>query len=138
MEYKKSVSKRYWLNVLSLPFIWLPFPFILMLDLVTVLYMHVCFPLYGLEKVKRADYILILDRNKLQYLSGLEKIACMYCGYGNGVLRYLKEIAGRTEKYWCGVMHEDKPGFIKQQDQVSQKFAKFGDEEEFKKKYPIN
>jgi len=135
MEYKKSVKKRFWFNVLSMPFIWLPFPFVLMLDLVFALYITVCFPLYGIEKVKRSEYIIIFDRNKLAYLSGLEKIGCMYCGYVNGVLRYMKEVAGRTEKYWCGVMHEDKAGFIKQQDQAIQKFAKFGDEKDFNKKY---
>jgi hypothetical protein len=113
MEYKKSVTKRYWLNVLSLPFIWLPLPFVIMLDLVFSLYVVVCFPLYGIEKIKRSDYVIIFDRNKLAYLTWLEKIGCMYCGYVNGVLRCMKEVAGRTEKYWCGVIHEDKPGFIK-------------------------
>lgn len=59
----------------------------------------------------------------------------MYCGYANGFLLYAKEIAGRTEKYWCGVMHESKPGFKTQESQVRQDFARYGDEEDFKKKY---
>jgi hypothetical protein len=59
----------------------------------------------------------------------------MYCGYANGLLLYLKEIAGRTEKYWCGIMHENKPGFKPQEYQKEKDFARFDDEEDFKKKY---
>ena len=71
----------------------------------------------------------------MQYLKGFEKLGCMYCGYANGVLRYMKEIAGETEKYWCGIMHENKPGFKIQEDQVKQNFAKFGDEQDLQNKY---
>lgn len=138
MNYRKYRTKRLWLHMLSAPFIWLPLPFIILVDLFVVLYQTICFPIYQIEKVKRSDYILIFDRNKLAYLNYFEKIACMYCGYANGVLRYLKEIAGRTEKYWCGVMHENKPGFKVQEDQVKQDFARFGDQEDFRKKYKIN
>jgi hypothetical protein len=119
------------------PFIWLPLVGIIFLDLLTSLYQALCFPLYGLEKVKRSTYILIMDRNKLAYLTSLEKLDCMYCGYANGFLLYAKEIAGRTEKYWCGIMHENKPGFKTQANQVEQDFARFGDEEDFKKKYEV-
>jgi hypothetical protein len=79
-----------------------------------------------------------MDRNKLAYLNIIEKIGCMYCGYANGVLLYLKEVAGLTEKYWCGVMHEDKPGFKIQSDQIKQDFARFGDKEDFQEKYSEN
>lgn len=119
-----------------MPFIWLPLPFIILLDLVVELYQQVCFGLYGLPKVKRKEYILIMDRNKLQYLYPLEKLGCMYCGYANGVFAYFKEIANRTEKYWCGVMHVNKPGFKVQEHQGVQNFSQFGDEQEFKAKYP--
>ena len=73
----------------------------------------------------------------MQYLSAFQKIGCMYCGYANGVLVYLKEIAGLTEKYWCGIMHEDKPGFINQPSQKKLKFAKFNDQKDFNKKYGV-
>ncbi|MFZ4648414.1 MAG: hypothetical protein ACOYMB_02120 [Patescibacteria group bacterium] len=135
MNYRKYQSKRLWLHVLSAPFIWLPLPFIILVDLLSALYQAICFPIYKIERVKRSEYILIFDRNKLAYLNGLEKLGCMYCGYANGVFLYLKEVAGRTEKYWCGIMHENKPGFKIQEDQVKQDFAKFGDQEDFQKKY---
>ena len=137
MDYRKHESSRAALHILTAPFIWLPLPFVLMLDFMTELYQFVCFPVYGLEKVKRAEYVLVRDRAKLQYLNPFEKLGCMYCGYSNGVLRYQKEIAGRTEKYWCGIMHENKPGFKKQTDQARQKFARFDDKADFNKKYPL-
>jgi hypothetical protein len=134
MDYLKD-NKKNFDRFFTGPLIWLPLPFFILLDITVSLYQNICFPIYGIEKVKRSSYILIRDRNKLQYLDGFQKVCCMYCGYGNGLLVYLKEIAGRTEKYWCGVMHEDKKGFIPQADQIKQDFSKFGDEEDFKEKY---
>ena len=122
-------------RLLSGPLIWLPLPFFLLLDFVVFIYHAVCFPIYGIPKVKRSDYILVRDRNKLQYLNWFEKLGCMYCGYANGLLMYLKEIAGQTEQYWCGIMHENQPGFIPQANQKRQKFAKFNDQKDFTKKY---
>jgi hypothetical protein len=29
----------------------------------------------------------------------------MYCSYGNGLLAYVVEIAGRTEQHWCPIKH---------------------------------
>jgi len=135
MNYRKHQPERMWLHLLTVPFIWLPLPFLLVLDLTCVLYQFVCFPIYKINRVKRSTYILVFDRNKLEYLNGIEKVCCMYCGYANGVFLYLKEIAGLTEKYWCGVMHEAKPGFKPQEDQIKQDFAKFNDKEDFEKKY---
>jgi hypothetical protein len=53
--------------------------------------------------VPRATYIVI-DRH-LAYLNGIEKLNCVYCGYANGVFAYVREIAGRTEQYWCPIRH---------------------------------
>ncbi|MEI6529622.1 MAG: hypothetical protein WCN88_04515 [Candidatus Falkowbacteria bacterium] len=135
MTYRKFRFDRLYAHILSAPILWLPLIAILILDFFVTLYQAVCFPIYGLEKVKRSDYILVRDRNKLAYLEPIEKIGCMYCGYANGFFLYAKEIAGLTEKYWCGIMHENKPGFKVQESQVKQDFAKFGDEAEFHKKY---
>jgi hypothetical protein len=138
MDYRKDISFKRWLRLITAPLVWVPLPFMLVLDLTCVIYEYVCFPIYGIELVKRKEYILVMDRAKLDYLNGLEKLACMYCGYGNGVLRYLKEIASRTEKYWCGIMHESTPGFRIQEDQVRQKFARYGDEKDLLRKYHPN
>ena len=135
MNYRKFGMKHFWGNLISVPFIWAPLFAVLLLDILVSVYHFICFPLYGIEKVKRSEYILVRDRNKLKYLNVFEKIGCMYCGYVNGFLRYAKEIAGRTEKYWCGIMHAGKPGFKVQEDQVRQDFSKYGDEKDFKNKY---
>lgn len=135
MLYRRFHAQRFPRHFISVPFIWLPLLALLLLDLMVSVYHLICFPLYGLEKVKRSAYIQVMDRPRLQYLNGFEKLGCMYCGYANGFLLYAKEIAGRTEKYWCGIMHQDKPGFKAHPDQIEQKFAKFGDAKDFKNKY---
>lgn len=137
MNYRKFSEQRFWGHVFSVPFIWLPILPLLLLDFFVSIYQEACFPIYGLKKVKRSTYILVRDRNKLAYLKPLEKLDCMYCGYANGVLLYIKEIAGLTEKYWCGIMHENRPGFKVQTSQIKQEFVRFGDETEFHKKYDV-
>jgi len=90
--------------VLTAPIIysgWLAF---LAMDLFVSVYQAVCFPLYGIPKVKRSDY-LVFDRTDLPYLNIIEKFNCFYCSYGNGVLAYAREIAARTEQYWCPIKH---------------------------------
>jgi hypothetical protein len=92
------------LAIVTAPFIYsVIVPFVL-LDLFVSVYQTVCFPVYGIPKARRRDYIAI-DRNKLRYLNALEGLNCMYCSYGNGVLAYAVEIAGRTEQHWCPIKH---------------------------------
>ena len=92
------------LAIVTAPFIYaVVIPFV-MLDLFVSVYQAVCFPVYGIPKARRRDYIAI-DRNKLRYLNALEGLNCMYCSYGNGVLAYAVEIAGRTEQHWCPIKH---------------------------------
>ena len=92
------------LAILTAPFIYaVIIPFVL-LDLFVTVYQTVCFPVYGIPKARRRDYVAI-DRNKLRYLNALEGINCLYCSYGNGVLAYAVEIAGRTEQHWCPIKH---------------------------------
>ncbi len=95
--------------VLTAPVIYsLIVPFVL-LDLVVTLYQRVCFPVYRIEKVKRADFIRV-DRHHLAYLNALQKLNCIYCGYCNGLIGYVQEIAGRTEAYWCPIKHAARIG----------------------------
>jgi hypothetical protein len=95
------------LVVLTSPLIYsLIFPFAI-LDLFVWVYQAVCFPIYGIKKVPRSDFIAI-DRHHLQYLNGLQKLNCVYCGYCNGVIAWVREVAGRTEAYWCPIKHARK------------------------------
>jgi len=92
------------LHILSAPFIYfLFFPFVL-LDLAVTIYQHICFRVYGIPLVRRKDHIVI-DRHQLAYLNVIEKINCTYCGYGNGLIEYTREISSRTEQYWCPIKH---------------------------------
>jgi len=92
------------LIALTAPFIYSLILAFVFLDLLVTIYQAVCFPIYGLKKVRRQDYI-VLDRHHLAYLNGLEKLNCAYCSYGNGLIAYVGEIASRTESYWCPIKH---------------------------------
>jgi len=75
-----------------------------LLDLWIQLYQAVCFPVYRIAKVDRSRYVL-LDRGHLQYLNWIERLNCNYCGYANGLVAYAREIAARTEQYFCPIKH---------------------------------
>jgi len=110
-------------NILTAPVIWsCLFPAVFM-DMVLSFYQAVCFPIYGIPKVNRKDYIVV-DRHYLSYLNGLEKINCTYCGYFNGLIGYVQEIVARTEQYWCPIKHARKTRFV--HDRYS-KFLSYGD-----------
>lgn len=97
------------LTVITAPVIYsLIVPFVL-LDLFVTLYQAICFPAYGIDKVRRADFIRV-DRHHLAYLNALQKLNCVYCGYCNGLIGYVQEIAGRTEAYWCPIKHAARVG----------------------------
>ena len=38
-------------------------------------------------------------------LNAIEKANCTFCSYANGVIAYVREIAARTEQYWCPIKH---------------------------------
>jgi len=90
--------------ILTAPAIYaLIIPFLL-LDLFVMLYQAACFPVYGIPRVRRSDY-LAFDRGQLAYLNAIEKLNCAYCSYANGLLAYVREVASRTEQYWCPIKH---------------------------------
>ena len=77
---------------------------LLLLDLFVAVYQAACFPVYGIPRVARSDY-LVFDRGRLAYLNAVEKLNCAYCSYANGLLAYVREVASRTEEYWCPIKH---------------------------------
>lgn len=92
------------LVVLTAPVIYsLIVPFVL-LDVFIMIYQAICFPVYGIPKVRRSDYFAF-DRAHLAYLNAVEKLNCAYCTYANGVIAYVREVASRTEEYWCPIKH---------------------------------
>ncbi len=92
------------LVILTAPFIYAVFIPFALLDLFVTIYQTVCFPIYGVPKVNRADYI-VYDRGHLKYLNLVERLNCLYCSYGNGVCAYATEVSARTEQHWCPIKH---------------------------------
>lgn len=80
---------------------------LMMLDLFVSLYQWSCFPIYGITRVRRANYI-VFDRQHLGYLNFIEKFHCTYCAYGSGLMGYMGEILARTEQYFCPIKHAHK------------------------------
>jgi len=94
--------------ILTAPAIYaLIIPFLL-LDLFVMLYQAACFPVYGIPRVRRSDY-LAFDRGQLAYLNAIEKLNCAYCSYANGLVAYVREVASRTEEYLCHIKHARRP-----------------------------
>ncbi len=104
---RRYLAESSLLTLATAPFIYsMIFP-LLLLDVFAWTYQLVCFTAYGIPRVRRADYI-IMDRHRLQYLNWIERLNCLYCGYGNGLLAYVQEIAARTEQYWCPIKHAQR------------------------------
>ena len=104
MRYLKYPG-RWFVHLVSYPFVIIPVIPLVFFDLLGELYHRVCFPLYGIPYIKRSDYVVI-DRHKLKYLNWFQKVSCAYCGYVNGFLNYAVAIAGATEQYWCSILHQ--------------------------------
>lgn len=111
------------LVILSAPVIYsLIVPFVL-LDLFVTVYQAICFPIYGIEKVERSKY-LVFDRHMLAYLNAIEKLNCLYCSYCNGIVAYVREVAGRTERHWCPIKHARR---VMGAHPYYTRFAEYGD-----------
>ena len=121
------------LNFLTAPVIYSLIVPIALLDLWISTYQGVCFPIYGISHVRRSAYIVI-DRHHLAYLNGIEKLNCVYCGYANGVLAYVREVAGRTEQYWCPIRHAKR---VRSPHPHYHEFVEFGDAKGYHQQLPL-
>ncbi|MEA1900405.1 MAG: hypothetical protein U9N47_06550 [Thermodesulfobacteriota bacterium] len=118
------------LNILTAPVIWFCIFPALFMDLVVTFYQAICFRVYGMPRVKRNKYIVI-DRRSLSYLNGIEKLNCAYCGYFNGLIAYVQEVAARTEQYWCPIKHARRTALIHSR---YGKFFEYGDGDGYRNK----
>ena len=114
--------------VLSAPFVYGMLIPLFILDASVTLYQQICFRIYGIPRVRRADYLAI-DRQHLVYLNVIEKLNCVYCGYGNGLVEYAREIIARTEQYWCPIKHARR---IQNSHARTQRFFDYGDAEAYR------
>ena len=58
-----------------------------------------------------------------------EKINCLYCSYASGIINYGREIASRTEQYWCPIKHAHKLVDVHQR---YANFLDYGDAQDYK------
>ena len=120
------------LVVLTAPVIYAVVVPLAALDLFVTVYQAICFPIYGITKVRRSDHVVI-DRHNLAYLNAVQKLNCVYCGYGNGVIAYAREVSARTEQYWCPIKHARR---VKGVHPYYGNFCDFGDAEGFQRQSP--
>jgi len=125
LNYVLSAELR---HVVTIPVIFmLLFP-MLLLDAVVCLYQALCFPLYGIARVRRRNY-WSADRSHLPYLNLIEKVNCAYCSYANGLAAFFREVAARTEQYWCPIKNARRN---RQPHSRYGEFADFGDGEAYR------
>lgn len=94
-------------NYLTAPVIYGMIVPMVIFDLSISIYQLLCFPIYGIARVRRTSYILF-DHQHLAYLNIIEKFDCLYCSYAVGLLAYAQEITARTEQYFCPIKHARK------------------------------
>jgi len=130
MKVLKYIRRSSFKNIVTAPVIWgCIFPAVLM-DIMITIYQTIFFPVYGIPKVVRSEYI-VLDRRHLKYLNSIQKFNCLYCGYFNGLIGYVQEVAGRTEQYWCPIKHATK---LKTVHSRYARFSDFGDCDDYSKR----
>lgn len=133
MSVLQYLRESYWASALSAPIVYSVAAPFLALDLWLSLYQRICFPIYGIPRVRRADYIVI-DRWKLAFLNNIEKANCDYCSYANGLLAYVREVTARTEQYWCPIKHAQR---IRSPHSRYRFFVDYGDAEGYKRQLPV-
>ena len=117
-------------NLLTAPLIFSLVIPIAALDGWISLYQAICFRVYGIARVRRSQYV-VLDRQHLAYLNAIERLNCMYCGYANGVFAYVREVAGRTEQYWCPIRHAKR---VSAPHEQYRHFVDYGDAEGYRRR----
>lgn len=116
------------LSLFTAPVIWFCLFPVLLLDATATFYQFVCFPVYGIPKVRREEYV-VMDRHRLRYLNSIERWNCVYCEYVNGLIAYVQEIAGRTEQHWCPIKHALR---LKTIHSRYRHFLDYGDAEQYR------
>lgn len=67
-----------------------------LLDVYITFYQAVCFTVYKVAKVQRAEYF-VYDGRHLEYLNVVERFHCTYCAYATELVACVSEIVARTD-----------------------------------------
>lgn len=119
-------------TALTSPLVYLLLVPFALLDVTVAVYQAICFRAWGVARVHRGSYFAI-DRHTLGYLNGLEKLNCLYCSYANGVLAFVREVASRTEQYWCPIRHARQ---LPDPHPRYESFARYGDAASYRATLP--
>lgn len=101
---------------------------LVLIDLWVSLYQAVCFRAWRIARAPRSQYV-VLDRGRLAYLNGVEAVNCVFCEYANGVIAYVREVASRTEQYWCPIKHALR---VSDPHERYARFLEYGDAEGYR------
>lgn len=88
--------------------LYLALPAVALIDLVAAFSNNIIFPLVGISKIKRKDYVRPFSRIKLLEASIWYKIGCVYCSYANGVAYYFQLTTMKLEFLYCPWKQKDK------------------------------
>jgi len=121
------LSESGWLGLLVSPLVYSLIIPVVIFDVFVFFYQLLCFPVYGIPKVSRRDYI-VLDRHKLQYLNIIERFNCVYCSYVNGFIAYAQDVGARSEQYWCPIKHAQR---LENPHSCYRDFLSYGDAEAY-------
>jgi hypothetical protein len=109
--------------VLTAPFTYGLILPLLAMDIAVNVFQQICFRTYGINIVRRRDY-LVFDRQLLGYLNAIEKLNCVYCSYANGLISFVREVAARTEQFWCPIKHARR---MRDEHDRMEEFFDYGD-----------
>mgnify|MGYP001826377054 FL=1 len=118
--------------VLTAPFTYGLFLPLLVMDIAVNVFQQICFRTYGINIVRRRDY-LVFDRQLLGYLNAIEKLNCVYCSYANGLISFVREVAARTEQFWCPIKHARR---MRDEHDRMEQFFDYGDATTYGKDLP--
>jgi len=120
------------LSLLTAPIIYSLLLPLCLLDIWVTGYQWICFPVYGIARVRRGRYFVV-DRHRLAYLNAIEKLHCTFCSYANGLIAYVGEVAARTEQYWCPIRHAQR---LRAPHERYRLFLDYGDAHGYRRELP--
>lgn len=115
-------------NVATAPVIYSLIIPLVLIDVWVSLYQAICFRAWRIPRAPRSKYV-VLDRGRLAYLNGIEAMNCVFCEYANGVVAYVREVASRTEQYWCPIKHALR---VSDPHERYARFLEYGDAEGYR------
>lgn len=95
------------INIITGPLIYGMVVPLVFLDLSVWVYQYVCFPIYKIPRIERAQFNAF-DRQELRYLDWVSKVHCSYCAYAMGVAAFGSAVIAATEAYFCPIKHQHK------------------------------